>query len=396
MPGKLVSYIRFFVVLVIASNLVYWVSQIKPLQTFKETAWDIVYWGFGQTSPRLTDCNVRTCINRSRCMVANPYIFPTQHPNVSFRRTIYPFEIPTDLMTDHPEEACIILTRADPENLDKILDELNSSPHWHGGKNHVIVYDEDVNWERSLLGLKLTFERAAKLGQTMLWSPNLYSANLRVQFDVPLALPPNNLVGSDQLQQIPAHKRHFLLTFKGTSLRGPLSYDRKALHALFGFEHRGVEIHITCKPNTAYQNLNSKMCIEEAEHERSFDVQYSYEDLMNSTFGLVPGGRQPQTFRLLESIARGVIPVVIEDIPSIPPLMPIAPWHKCLVRIHDEDLQALVPMLEHIRESGQADQLRRGCIEIWESYFYSKQAQTRGAFLATLTFIRGFESSKVI
>lgn len=38
---------------------------------------------------------------------------------------------------------------------------------------------------------------------------------------------------------------------------------------------------------------------------------YDYHDLMNTTFGLVPGGRSPATYRLGEVMGAGAIPVVV-------------------------------------------------------------------------------------
>ncbi len=38
---------------------------------------------------------------------------------------------------------------------------------------------------------------------------------------------------------------------------------------------------------------------------------YEYNDLMNTTFGLIPAGRQPATFRLAEVMSAGAIPVFV-------------------------------------------------------------------------------------
>ena len=38
---------------------------------------------------------------------------------------------------------------------------------------------------------------------------------------------------------------------------------------------------------------------------------FDYNDLMNTTFGLVPGGRSPGTYRLAEVMSAGAIPVFV-------------------------------------------------------------------------------------
>jgi len=39
--------------------------------------------------------------------------------------------------------------------------------------------------------------------------------------------------------------------------------------------------------------------------------EYDYQSLMNTTFGLVPAGRSPATYRLVEAMGAGAIPVVV-------------------------------------------------------------------------------------
>lgn len=39
--------------------------------------------------------------------------------------------------------------------------------------------------------------------------------------------------------------------------------------------------------------------------------EYDYDILMNTTFGLIPAGRQPATFRLAEVMSAGAIPVFV-------------------------------------------------------------------------------------
>lgn len=39
--------------------------------------------------------------------------------------------------------------------------------------------------------------------------------------------------------------------------------------------------------------------------------RHDYEDLMNTTFGLVPAGRSPATYRLAEVMSAGAIPVFV-------------------------------------------------------------------------------------
>ena len=50
---------------------------------------------------------------------------------------------------------------------------------------------------------------------------------------------------------------------------------------------------------------------------RRFNRDYhttSYDDLMNTTFALVPSGRSPATYRLAEALSAGALPVFIHQV----------------------------------------------------------------------------------
>ena len=52
---------------------------------------------------------------------------------------------------------------------------------------------------------------------------------------------------------------------------------------------------------------------------------YDYSDLMETTFGLVPAGRSPGTYRLAEVMSAGAIPVIVaRDV--IPPFREHFDW----------------------------------------------------------------------
>ena len=58
---------------------------------------------------------------------------------------------------------------------------------------------------------------------------------------------------------------------------------------------------------------------------KSRDNMYDYSDLMETTFGLVPAGRSPGTYRLAEVMSAGAIPVIVaRDV--IPPFREHFDW----------------------------------------------------------------------
>mmetsp|Transcript_1637 Transcript_1637/g.1985 ORF Transcript_1637/g.1985 Transcript_1637/m.1985 type:complete len:245 (-) Transcript_1637:1028-1762(-) len=165
----------------------------------------------------LQRCDVRSCINRTRCETTHPLIYPMQPNDVSNEE----LNIPSQLITDNPDKACVFLStimwqsyhtqhRDFTQLVDHKLQWLNRHPLWNGGSNHVLFVSEDQSYEKSLLGGRLTVARVSLLGKSMLWSGQLFPSTIRPMFDVPMALPPHNLEGAQQARDIPANKRSCL------------------------------------------------------------------------------------------------------------------------------------------------------------------------------------------
>jgi hypothetical protein len=124
--------------------------------------------------------------------------------------------------------------------------------------------------------------------------------------EIPLPLIPDeknfSFSSVDLGVQVGKEKKYFI-TFKGKVMQsnkpGGLRLDLLPLHNNFDV--------IVC-PMRHINDTYDTYC--EASFERS-DF-YEYEDLMNTEFGFVPGGRQPATYRLIECLRLGVIPVIYE------------------------------------------------------------------------------------
>ena len=67
--------------------------------------------------------------------------------------------------------------------------------------------------------------------------------------------------------------------------------------------------------------------------------------LSNSTFAFAPGGGGPHSYRFMEAISHGAIPVVTTDL--VLPFEPDLDWSGCVVRISEG---ALVTMPRVLRE----------------------------------------------
>lgn len=85
----------------------------------------------------------------------------------------------------------------------------------------------------------------------------------------------------------------------------------------------------------------------ECEKDQSVYNQYKFDDLMNSTFGLIPAGRGPSSFRLLEVLSAGSIPVLISD-NFVLPFDSLVEWRRCLFVFPTSQMQRIVPSLRSL------------------------------------------------
>ena len=68
----------------------------------------------------------------------------------------------------------------------------------------------------------------------------------------------------------------------------------------------------------------------------------------NTRFGLVPGGRQPMSYRLAESILNEIIPVIV--IPYDAVLPDNVPWSKMSFRFSPDEIHRIVPTLKEVSD----------------------------------------------
>lgn len=86
------------------------------------------------------------------------------------------------------------------------------------------------------------------------------------------------------------------------------SEERMSLVPIHDEQH-GVVISMHC-----FENHDEHLLPENAEYCQTLRDRYDdneYDALMNTTFGLVPAGRSPGTFRLGEVMSAGAIPVFV-------------------------------------------------------------------------------------
>ena len=114
-------------------------------------------------------------------------------------------------------------------------------------------------------------------------------------------------------------------------------------------------------------------------YDKAMGVAPSYLTLLNSTFALVPGGRQPASIRLNEVLAAAAIPVFISGdmhttSPYVLPFDGVLDWGKFSFHFSwDDTADEIVSALSHVDEM-QLNSMQRYIRHVWKTFLQPRQS----------------------
>jgi hypothetical protein len=297
-------------------------------------------------------CSMSTCFEHSRCLDGAPKVYIYDVDVDSMHQSVYVdlwngFSAQKDMLTDDPDAACLFLVTintlsrdpkhanglvaGDPEDIER---KLTSLSHWNGGRNHLIligyvgVYpsflpDVDFNYGSAILALS---------------SPS--KSTFRFGFDV--AIPHLPVYGLSCASNT-AHdvsrpilgsfvgRRHALKNSSGVIVDSG-HFERASIFKMAKILMRqGIEVHESC-------DIVLDSCT------TSFD----YNRIMcSSLFSLVPRGRRLGTWRFLEAVSAGSVPVLLSRNVVLPFFEKID-WNSMVLTTTPEELDSLPGVLRNI------------------------------------------------
>ncbi|KAI5058611.1 hypothetical protein GOP47_0026781 [Adiantum capillus-veneris] len=249
------------------------------------------------------------------------YVYGPPYQPISYFKALIN-QPPSPWLTTDASQACVFLVM-EPESFSffPFRRHPRSLPHWNGGLNHVIVSLAD-KWAE-------TAPPANTLGNASAMASCLQQTEYRTGFDIAIPLPGKRHVR--HLQKLKPWEMKYFLTFKGTRYLGNKEGNFRGDPAFRGMHNvEDIIVAVTCKHET--NNKIRRADPEEGkgcdEDEQTF-AHYDFQDLMNATFGFAPAGRSPASYRMIEILSAGAIPVLIAD-NYVKPVESMIEWHRCL------------------------------------------------------------------
>ena len=324
----------------------------------------------------LPACTMETCFNRSRCDASDInrlkiYVYKQreelQHrPELPFYFRALSNESPW--VTDDPDSACILLVPLPLDFSGGSRHPFRSLSHWNGGLNHVIASLAD----------KLPSDiisNPASIGMASIAASCLELTSFRPGFDVGIPLP--GLSHYRHLAPLPPRARKYFLTFKGTRYIGNKEGNFRSDPSFrSGHNDRDVIVVASC-----YHTTNNRIRARcphlstGCDDDEATFRKYTYEELMNSTFGLAPAGRSSSSYRIIEVMSAGAIPVIVAD-NYVEPLgsgTSMIEWGRCALRFGTTDMGSILPALRAMSEE-ELRSRQAYCVGVYEEYLKDDNA----------------------
>jgi len=330
--------------------------------------WGHLQKGFHPDVVPAEKCRAYSCFNFSKCPGPSLKIYTYPHlRNGPFRSLMGPFLSyinVSGLETVNPEEACIFIPPFDvacnhiEEKDENMLTKLRELPFWNNGRNHLIYYNND---EEPIVCYGF-------LDQAMYVSTTQSLTDFRIGYDI--SIP----IFSELTRNIWLHynrnaairhpaERKLLVTFKGSIYQSQGTIRRNLLALAKAYAaHPRIQLFFNCKFPFEERSINCGRL------QRSFDSSPDFKNLLaDSVFGLCPEGFGHHSFRLLESMMFGAIPVVLSD-EYVLPFVPEVNWAECVIH-YPEHL--VLDMFSRLSEMPPAAVRKRQlkCLELFEKYF---------------------------
>lgn len=303
-----------------------------------------------------SNCRMSNCFNLSRCLAPGPIKIHIKSSewipmnnsgeNNIIHRSILKIIRESVHYEADSDKACLFVPEEDTLDRDPLSPSFTSNinylfgPKHNYGMNYLIFNLYSGSWpdykENDFGGLQVNAAILAKASASLKYH--------RPEYDISLALFSHlHPVAQQPMLRINRNtnfsNKTYFLSFKGKRyVFGSGSETRNSLYHL----HNDNDIIMlsTCKHGKKWQDsIDDRCSLDEDNYNR-----YDFEDLMKkSTFCLVPRGRRLGSYRFIEALQFGCIPVILSN-GWVKPHENLIDWDQACIQF-DERLTLLVPDL---------------------------------------------------
>lgn len=273
--------------------------------------------------------------------------------------------------TNDPEKACLFLVFLDNDT--PWPPHPKTLPYWNEGVNHVLVIFADKWSQRG--------PAQDTIGMASVMGSDIHETIYRAGFDISIPLPGNQHMV--ELQTVKPLDRKYFLTFRGLRYLGAAGEGTFRSHDSFREMHNGKDVIVATSCNHGINDMIRKEDPKLGVHcdeDNLVHANYSFNDLMNSTFGLVPAGIQPASYRFIEVLSAGTVPVLIAD-NYVKPFDTLIHWHTCLLQFPTTEMHRIVAT---VRAMKQEEILKRqaNCLRYYNEFLKDDETLVRSAVRA--------------
>lgn len=344
-----------------------------------------------------TECRMSNCFDFTRCSIDGPlkvHIVPssrkTQETFIAtagesnmIHQKILKIIRESKHFEPDARKACIFVPEDDTLDRDPLSQSFQTDlvgifgPKQMYGMNHLVFNLYSGTWpdyrENDFAGLQFGASIVAKASNSITFH--------RSKFDISLPLfsyqHPTKDSELNREETALLENRTYFLTFKGKRyVIGKGSETRNNLYHIDN--QRDVLMLTTCRHGKKWKDASDSRCsVDEANYDK-----HDFVDLMKkSRFCLTPRGRRLGSFRFLEALGYGCIPVILSD-GMVAAFDEIIDWSNATVQFPENMLLLVPDMLRDIDDS-MASKMRENCLKLYDKYF----ATVEKIILTTLKII---------
>lgn len=343
-------------------------------------------------------CTMMNCFNLSRCLAPGSMrvgiVQTGDIASESANRTLGESNLIHEKILDiikrsryfepDQDKACILVLEDDTLDRDPLSQSFRPElkeifgKHNNYGMNHLIFNLYSGTWpnyrENDFSGLQFGAALLAKASNSEAYHRDAFDISLPLfsylhpDFDSEL----NNPFGITD-----THGRSLFLTFKGKRyVFGSGSETRNSVYHIDN--RRDIIMLTTCRHGKKWRESSDVRC---ASDENRYD-EFDYIELMKeSKFCLIPRGRRLGSFRFLEALSYGCIPVILSD-GWVKPFDEIIDWSRAALQFNESQLLLVGELLRDFTET-EIDEMRTNGLYVYRQHLSTKQR----IILTTLSII---------